>query len=302
MTARALVLRPPAKINLSLQVRSVRPDGYHDLHTLFQSIALSDRLSLTLRKGPLALESDSERAPGDSTNLVWRAAVLLWQTMGRRGAPEGVAMRLRKRIPVAAGLGGGSADAAAALAGLHALWNGRLARVELLQLAAELGSDVPFFLVGGTALGLGRGERLYPMAEVPRLSLILIVPSFGISTGDAYRWLDEDRASVGSPRPGVDSADCLDLGWPTGPVPVVNDLQASVIRRQTGISEALRALDATGARASAISGSGSAAFGVFPAGAIARAARRLQRSDWQVIVTRTLSRREALTRIGLREP
>jgi 4-diphosphocytidyl-2-C-methyl-D-erythritol kinase len=280
----------------------VRPDGFHDLRTLFQSIALSDRLGLTSRQGPLTLETDSERAPGDPTNLVWRAAVLLWQALGRRGAPEGVAMTLRKKIPVAAGLGGGSADAAAALAGLHALWNGRLARAELLHLATELGSDVPFFLVGGTALGLGRGEDLYPISEIPRLSLILIAPSFGISTNDAYRWLDEDRGAAENPGPGDDSVAQIDVGWRTGPVPLANDLQAPVIRRQTGISEALRALDATGARASAMSGSGSAVFGVFPDAAVARAARRLQRPDWQVIVTRTLSRREALTRIGLGQP
>ena len=239
MTARTLLLRPSAKINLTLRVGPVRPDGFHDLRTLFQSIALGDRLDLTPRRGPLTLETDSERAPGDSTNLVWRAAVLLWSAIGRKGAPAGVAMTLRKQIPVAAGLGGGSADAAAALAGLHALWKGRLARADLMQLAGELGSDVPFFLMGGTALGLGRGEDLYPIADIPRLNLVLIAPSFGISTSDAYRWLDEDRAAGGGRRPGDGRSNSLDLGWPTGPVPLVNDLQAPVIRRQTGISEAL---------------------------------------------------------------
>jgi 4-diphosphocytidyl-2-C-methyl-D-erythritol kinase len=294
VTGRPLVLHPSAKINLSLRVGPVRTDGFHDLRTLFQSIALGDRLSLTPRRGPLALETDSERAPADASNLVWRAAVLLWRAIGRRGAPEGVAMTLRKRIPVAAGLGGGSADAAAALAGLHTLWKGRLARADLVQLASELGSDVPFFLMGGTALGLGRGEELYPMVDIPRLRLILIAPSFGISTHDAYHWLDEDRAA----SLGDDPAGRLDLGWATGPVSLANDLQAPVIRRQAGISKALRALHRAGARVGAISGSGSAVFGVFADAVVARAARRLQQPDWQVIVTRTLSRREAMTRIG----
>lgn len=299
MIARSVVLRPSAKINLRLRVGPLRPDGFHDLRTLFQSIALDDQLTLTPRRGPLHLETDSASAPGDSTNLVWRAAVLLWLAIGRKGEPHGVAMTLRKRIPVSAGLGGGSADAAAALAGLHALWNGRLARADLLQLAAELGSDVPFFLLGGTAVGLGRGEELYVLPDIPRLSLIVIAPSFGISTRDAYRWLDQDRAAGGDSTPGAESADRLDLGWPTGPVLLVNDLQAPVSRRQAGISEALRALDRAGARAAAVSGSGSAVFGVFTGTSAADAARPLQRPDWEVLVTRTLSRREALKRIGL---
>jgi 4-diphosphocytidyl-2-C-methyl-D-erythritol kinase len=296
--SRPLVLRPSAKINLTLRVGEARPDGFHELRTLFQSIALSDRLSLTPRRGPLTLETDSDEAPGDATNLVWRAAVLLWQAIGRRGAPEGVAMTLRKQIPVAAGLGGGSADAAAALAGLQFLWKGRLGRADLLQLAGELGSDVPFFLMGGTALGLGRGEALYPIVDIPRLSLIVIAPSYGISTADAYGWLDEDRDRRSTDA----SADRLDVHWPTGPVALVNDLQAPVARREAGISDALRALQSAGARARAMSGSGSAVFGVFADAALTRAARRLQRPGWRVIVTRTLTRRQALVRIGLGEP
>jgi 4-diphosphocytidyl-2-C-methyl-D-erythritol kinase len=294
MTTRPVVLRPPAKINLSLCVGEARPDGFHELRTLFQSIAIGDRLTLTPRRGPMTFETDGA-APADSTNLVWRAATRLWRALDRPGAPHGVAITLRKRIPIAAGLGGGSADAAAALSGLHTLWRGRLCRADLLRLAADLGSDVPFFLVGGTALGLGRGEALYPMADIPRLRLIVIAPSFGIATADAYRWLDEDRR--GRSRGGA-APDALDLGWPTGAVNLENDLQTSVARRQAGITEALQALRAAGARAAAMSGSGSAVFGVFPDASRSRAADRLRRPDWRVLSTRTLSRREALARVG----
>jgi 4-diphosphocytidyl-2-C-methyl-D-erythritol kinase len=294
----SLVLRPPAKINLALSIGPRRPDGFHDVRTVMQSIGLSDRLRLVLERGPFRMTVRPAVVPADRTNLVWRAASLLWRALGRRGEPDGVRVTLDKSIPAEAGLGGGSADAAAALAGLNTLWRGRLPRRDLLDLAAELGSDVPFFLVGGTALALGRGEDVFPLADAQRLGLVLVKPSAGVSTVEAYRWLDVDRARRVGP-PAATDANTLALGWATDPFPVTNDLQAPVTRRHPDVLAALRAVEAAGARAAVMSGSGSTVFGVFSESAAPRAARKLTRTGWDVIPTTTLSRREALRRMSL---
>ena len=180
--------RPP-------QVGARRPDGYHDLQTVLQTLDLHDTVTIESRRGPFALDGDAALMPLDESNLVWRAAAALWRAAGKSGDPRGVRIRVTKRIPSRAGLGGGSSDAAAALAGLCRVWRFRLTLADLMPVAATLGSDVPFFLVGGTALGLGRGERLYPLANLPRRHVVMVLPDFGVSTPDAYRWLAEDRAS-----------------------------------------------------------------------------------------------------------
>ena len=151
------------------------------------------------RRGPFALDGDPSLMPLDPSNLVWRAAEALWQAAGKSGAARGARIRIVKRIPAQAGLGGGSSDAAAALVGLNQLWRLRLPLADLMTLAATLGSDVPFFLVGGTARGLGRGEQVQPLVNRPRRHVVLVLPDFGVSTADAYRWLAEDR----TPDPGT---------------------------------------------------------------------------------------------------
>jgi 4-diphosphocytidyl-2-C-methyl-D-erythritol kinase len=293
----SLVLRPSAKINLTLRIGPRRADGFHDVRTVMQSIALNDRLRFVTERGPFRMTVRPAVVPADRTNLVWRAAVLLWRALGRRGEPDGVRVTLEKNIPAEAGLGGGSADAAAALAGLNLLWRGRLTRRDLLDLGAELGSDVPFFLVGGTALALGRGEDVYPLADARRLGLVLIKPSIDVSTVEAYRWLDDDRARRVAPPTATGQS--LELGWATDPVALANDLQAPVGRRHPVVLEAVAALEGAGAKATAMSGSGSAVFGVFTESGVKRAARRVARKDWEVLATSTLSRREALRRMAL---
>jgi len=296
--SRTLTLHPPAKVNLTLRVGPRGDDGFHDVRTLLQTIAMSDTLRMTVRRGPFVLDTRTPGVPSDRTNLVWRAADLLWKAAGRPGDPRDVHVRLDKSIPAAAGLGGGSADAAAALAGLNLLWETRQPRREMLRIAAQLGSDVAFFLQGGTALGAGRGDEIYPVDDASRLGLIVIKPSFGVSTADAYRWLDEDRAAAvaaTNTRPPRD----LDIGWSSGPVTLGNDLEAPVARRQPVIQEMVDACFREGAQAAAMTGSGSAVFGVFSEANAKRAARRLQRPDWLVILTRTISRREAARRLGL---
>jgi 4-diphosphocytidyl-2-C-methyl-D-erythritol kinase len=289
--ARTLTLSPSAKINLTLRVGAREASGYHDVRTVLQSVALADKLRVIPRRGPFGLAVSGRGVPDDRTNLVWRAADLLWKRGGRAGDPHGVHIHLTKSIPAGAGLGGGSADAAATLVALNAMWDLKLPAQELAAVGAELGSDVPFFLCGGTAVGVGRGTEVYPLTDAPRLGVVIIKPSFSVSTADAYGWLDADRVgrSEGEARP----TRRVDLGWPTGPLVLENDLQAPVSRRHPSIGEMVEACLAQGARAALMTGSGSAVFGLFDGLAAARAARRLQRPDWLVIPTRTLNRREA---------
>ncbi len=300
--ARTLILEPSAKINLTLQVGPRRHDGYHDLCTLLQSITLHDTLTLSARRGPFGLACRTPGVPSDRSNLVWRAAEVLWAAMGREGDPRDAHIKLDKVIPSEAGLGGGSADAAAALVGLNTLWGARKSRRELTSLSARLGSDVPFFLQGGTALATGRGEDLYPVDDVERMGVIVIKPSFGVSTADAYRWLDADRAAGGSTSQSAPQAPAghpVEVGWPSRSVRLVNDLMAPVQQRHPAVRDMVEACLAAGAIAAQMSGSGSAVFGLFPEHTTARAARQLTRPDWLVLVARTQSRREAARHMGL---
>lgn len=292
----SVTLRTPAKINLTLRVGPRRPDGFHDVATLMQSIALTDTLVLTPRRGPFALSVRAPGVPSDSSNLIWRAAAALWRALGRDGEPRDAHVRLEKAIPSAAGLGGGSANAAGALVGLNRLWQGRLTLDALLPIAATIGADVPFFLIGGTAVGVGRGDELYPVEDVARLGIAILKPSFHVATADAYRWLDDDRAAG---RGDAAPARTLDVGWGMGPVQVRNDLQASVARRHSAIDEMVDACLQQGAMTAAMTGSGSVVFGVFREPAARAALRRLQRPDWLVQLTRTLTRAEARRQIGL---
>jgi 4-diphosphocytidyl-2-C-methyl-D-erythritol kinase len=296
--SQSVLLRASAKVNLTLRVGPRRDDGYHDVQTLLQSLALADTVKVTGRSGPFGLLCRAPGVPGDRSNLIWRAAEALWHALGRSGEPRDAHVRLDKQIPVAAGLGGGSADAAAALVGLNLIWNGRLSRRELVSIAATLGADVPFSLVGGTAMGLGRGEEVYPLEDVTRLGVIVIKPSFGVSTAEAYGWLDADR-EAGVETPVDRRRQEVEVGWPAGPVPLINDLQAPVARRHPAVDELVSALVSQGAMAAAMSGSGSAVFGLFSESAAPRAVARLQRPDRLVLLTRTIGRREALRRIGL---
>jgi len=295
--SRTVVLRPPAKINLTLRVGPLRGDGFHDVRTLLQSIALSDTLTVTARRGPFALAAGGPGVPTDETNLVSRAAAALWRALGRDGEPRDAHVKLVKQIPLAAGLSGGSADAAAALVALNVVWEGRRSRRDLARIGGTLGADVPFFLQGGTALGAGRGDEIYPVDDAERLGVVIIKPSFGVATADAYRWLDEDRAAGVADAPAVSRE--VDLGWAAGPIALVNDLQGPVARRHAPVDDIVDTLAKAGALGAAMTGSGSAVFGLFPEAQAPRAARRLKRADWLVQVTRTLSRREAARRIGL---
>jgi 4-diphosphocytidyl-2-C-methyl-D-erythritol kinase len=284
-----LVVRAHAKVNLDLRVLGSRPDGYHELRTVFQTIEVHDVLVCATRPGPLTLKSRAAGVPLDETNLVWLAAAALWKALGRPGKPRDAIITIRKNIPVSAGLGGGSADAAAALHALGKLWGG--APLTLLrEVAGGIGADVPFFLSGGTALGLGRGEEIYPLVDLPPHWVVVVRPPFGVSTAEAYSWYDEDRAAgIREPR----ELQMLPVPWPTRAAQMVNDLEPPVLRRHPEIATLKADLKDAGAIASAMSGSGSAVFGLFRTrSAAAKAVRPLSRGGARAMLTRTLTRAE----------
>jgi 4-diphosphocytidyl-2-C-methyl-D-erythritol kinase len=186
---RRIVLEAPAKINLYLEVGPRRPDGYHPVHTVMQAVELCDSVEIELEQGGREIEIEVDgNAPAGDDNLCVAAAEAYLEWLKK---PLGMRIRLKKRIPNAAGLGGGSSDAAAVLRGLHLLLQGDLGQEELFGLAASLGSDVPFFLIGGTALAQGRGEQIFPLVQAPPLPILLANPGIELSTRLVYEKFDD---------------------------------------------------------------------------------------------------------------
>ena len=284
-----LRVRAHAKVNLDLRVLGVRSDGYHELRTVFQTIELHDTLVCAEQPGPFTLKCRTPGMPLDARNLVWKAAAALWTALGRAGEIRDTVVQIDKKIPVEAGLGGGSADAAAALMALSRLWGG--APLTLLrEVGATIGADVPFFLSGGTALGLGRGEEIYPLVDLPPHFVVIVRPPFGVSTAEAYAWYDEDRASG---EREIREFQMLPVPWPTRAAQMINDLEPPVMRRHQEIGTLKQQLRDLGATAAAMSGSGSAIFGLFRSRQAAeRAVKPLSRNGSKALVTRTLSRAE----------
>jgi 4-diphosphocytidyl-2-C-methyl-D-erythritol kinase len=280
----SVTLRAFAKINLSLRVSAARADGFHDVRTILQAIDLFDRVTCVARRGPFQIRCDMPGVPADRTNLVWKGAQLLWEAAGRDGDARDAVVILRKNIPMQAGLGGGSSDAAAALLGLRRLWKLRVPDERIHALAATLGSDVPFFLVGGTALGLGRGEEVYPLENLPRYRVVLVVPPFGIATKDAYEWFDG--------RNWTSSVSYLSDTWLGRTTPLVNELEAPVAARHPVITQLKQRFTERGALVAAMSGSGSTVFGIFNSDSAAhRAARAFTKEGARVVAARFLPRR-----------
>jgi 4-diphosphocytidyl-2-C-methyl-D-erythritol kinase len=270
-------VRAFAKINLSLRVLGTRPDGYHELRTIFQSIALHDTLTIRAQRGPFRLTCDDPACPSDAANLVWRAVDCMWMAAGRKGAPRDIAIDLVKRIPLQAGLGGGSSDAAAALRALGRLW--RVDDSAVRRAAVELGADIPFFFEGGTVLGLERGDLLFPLIDRAPSWVVLALPGFGVSTKEAFGWWDASRPARPTPS---------DL---SAPADLVNDLEVHVAAHHPEIRRIVRALERAGASQAAMSGSGSAVYGIFPRrGNAERAAAVLATRSRRTVVTKTLSR------------
>jgi 4-diphosphocytidyl-2-C-methyl-D-erythritol kinase len=250
-----------AKVNLFLRVLAREGDGFHSLETLFCLLSLADELEAERVEGTgVTLEvSGAETGPAED-NLAVRAATMVLDGTGR---PFGVRLKLSKRIPVRSGLGGGSSDGAAALLAVNALAGNPVPRHELLQYAARLGSDVPFFLSGAPlALGWGHGERLLRLPPLPPAPALLLLPARGVSTAEAYRWVDEGRRL--SERRGAVALDLDALsGWGTVGRLAGNDFESVVFGRHPEIKESFEQLAATRPLLCRMSGSGSALFAIY---------------------------------------
>jgi 4-diphosphocytidyl-2-C-methyl-D-erythritol kinase len=281
----------PAKVNLVLRVGPARPDGYHDLLSLMVPLDLGDRVEVRVgrRAGPVTCRVLGHRELDGAANLAARAA----EAFRRRfSVDRAMAIRIEKRVPITAGLGGGSSDAAAVLRCLaRAFWIRDAAALRGVGLS--IGSDVPFFLGPGPAWVAGRGERLRP-AAVPRLELVLLYPrdpALAIRAADAYRWLDEDRRD----RPVA----ALPRAAPWRPTLVGNDLQPPCVARHPFLDRLLERLSGAGATATLMSGSGPTVFGLFAGRAQARhAARALGAAagvDVEVHLARTVTRQPGVS-------
>lgn len=254
----AVTVRTPAKINLGLEVGARRPDGYHSVATVYQAVSLYDDVTATA-SDELSISADGEQAeavPRDASNLAARAAVLVAR---RAGVEPRVHLHIRKGIPVAGGMAGGSADGAAALVACDALWRADLGRATLLELAAQLGSDVPFLLLGGTAVGMGRGERLTPALARGQFHWVLAISDEGLSTPAVYSECDRLRDGLVVPEPRV--ADVLMAALRAGdPVglgrALSNDLQGAACSLRPRLRQILEAGEEYGALGSIVSGSG----------------------------------------------
>jgi 4-diphosphocytidyl-2-C-methyl-D-erythritol kinase len=261
-----------AKINLCLHVMGKRPDGYHELRTIFQAISLHDTLELSISPGSSAIElglsSNDETLLGPQ-NLVVRALDAITREIGFRGSVDA---HLDKKIPVARGLGGGSSDAAAALIGMLRLTARQIPLPRLMEIAASLGADVPFFLFGGRALAVNRGDEIYPLPNTPKQTVLVVSPrDIGVPTKDAYEWISTELTKPAKP-PKIWGF-CA-LCWSRRGAGLSNDFEGPVFRRHPRLGEIRDALLKRGAADAALAGSGSAVFGVFRNPAQARRAAR----------------------------
>ncbi|GAT08313.1 4-diphosphocytidyl-2C-methyl-D-erythritol kinase [Mycolicibacterium novocastrense] len=259
----SVTVRVPGKVNLYLEVGDRRDDGYHELTTVFHAVSLLDEITVS-NADMLSLELSGEGAeslPADERNLAWQAAELMAEHVGR--APD-VAISIDKSIPVAGGMAGGSADAAAVLVAMNTLWELGVPRRDLHTLAARLGSDVPFALHGGTALGTGRGEELATVLARTTFHWVLAFADGGLSTPAVFAEIDRLRDSAGSgrePPPRLDDAEpvlaALASGDPAQLAPLLgNDLQPAALSLDPGLRRTLRAGAEAGALAGIVSGSG----------------------------------------------
>jgi 4-diphosphocytidyl-2-C-methyl-D-erythritol kinase len=270
-----------AKVNLYLRILAREASGYHQIETIFLRLALADEVVVRTGVAGRTLDCRGADVGPLERNLAWRAAMALRDA----GGPDTFAIEIDKRIPVRAGLGGGSADAAAVLRALNSLSENPLPDEELLALAATLGADVPFLTSDAVmALAWGRGDRMRALDPPPSLPVVLLVPPFPISTADAYAWLDAyGRAPAPAPR--LWHSDDF-VGWPALASLAHNDFETVVSARHPEVSELVRELRYLGASPAMMSGSGSTVFGVFreevpPDERIG--------GDARVIVSRTLS-------------
>jgi 4-diphosphocytidyl-2-C-methyl-D-erythritol kinase len=285
----ALTVPSYAKINLGLEVLGVREDGYHELRTIFQTVDLHDDVVIRPRKQGVSVRCAHPGVPNDLTNLAARAAIAL-QRYARLG--RGVAITIEKRIPVGGGLGGGSSNAASVLLALDALWGLGLGVAGLAPIARRLGADVPFFLFGGTALGIARGDEIYPLAGQVRASCVIVDPGRPVSTAAVFKQVD---ATLTHRENGsrISGFVMRDWGGGAGYSLLSNDLETAALDVAPGLEEQVRRIRSLlvreGAVQASLSGSGSSYYGLFDEARQARRARlALVAEGFAAVVCRTL--------------
>lgn len=283
-----LHIKTPAKINLGLWITGKREDGFHELETLFQMVGLYDELEFENGGDGVALTCNRDDIPTDGSNLVVRAVEALRErTPG--GKDRHCRIHLEKHIPSGAGLGGGSGNAAGTLLALNHLWDLRLSREDLLPIAAELGSDVPFFLGTPTAIGRGRGEKLTPVKTASTFSVLLLYPRLSVSTAEVYNHLNlkltsmENNISILTEF--FSQSDITRLG-----ACLHNDLEPVVLKRFKKVREAWEFLRAQNAQGVLVSGSGSTVFAIFSDARQANQAQaQCNAGNWDTFLTETVS-------------
>jgi 4-diphosphocytidyl-2-C-methyl-D-erythritol kinase len=283
-----------AKINLSLRVLGKRDDGYHEIETIFQTVSLHDQLTFSSKDDEsLELSCDDSNIPVDENNLVIRAAKALRESFNiKRGAK----IYLEKKIPSPGGLGGGSSDAAIALLGLVHLWEIETEKKELENIGKSLGTDVPFFFTGGTALGTGLGTEMTPLDDVPKKELLIITPNVNVSTAEAYKVLNATRLTK------KNSASILARSRWRGMVAdsiqsqLHNDFESVIFLLEPEIKRVKNALIALGSSGTLMSGSGASVFGIFDNKEMRKRANEFlsHENSWKVFVCSTLSHEDYL--------
>jgi 4-diphosphocytidyl-2-C-methyl-D-erythritol kinase len=272
----------PAKVNLYLRVLRKREDGYHDILSLMQRIDLCDEMTFKPTGGGIAVHCPGTTLPEDEGNIVTRAAAAFFSRIGAR--PE-IDITLRKRIPVAAGLGGGSSNAATTLMTLNEIYGSPLTREELMKIGMVLGADVPFFIFEKTSWASGIGDRLQESPPLPSLQFLLVNPGFEISTKSVYQGLNLGltKQAINYSIPRFSTVDDLVRG-------ITNDLESVTIRLHPVLDQIKALLMKNGARGALMSGSGPTVFGIFPDGESARRAQRMlgQGTRWLVFGAKSL--------------
>lgn len=301
MFGATLTLPAFAKINLSLRVLGKRPDGYHEIQTVLQTISLHDTLRFTVTDAPhIVLARDDRRVPSGAENLVCRAAAALQRQFRSR---QGAYIVLEKKIPTEAGLGGGSSDAAMTLLALAHLWQMRATEDDLLEIAGSLGADVPFFLRGGTALGTGIGKHVNALSDAGDKFLLVIKPNAGISTAAAYQALNAPSLTSAEAKTILSSSQGGEFFDNRDSNALQNDFEAVAFGLEPEIARAKASLIRAGAGAALLAGSGSAVFGIFDGrDAQKRAIQTIElEAGWRVFPCRTVGRsqyRSAMSSAG----
>jgi 4-diphosphocytidyl-2-C-methyl-D-erythritol kinase len=315
----SVTVRSFAKINLGLYIGPPRPDGFHELRTVYQTIGLYDRITVGVRPGAgIEIQSEDSRVPTDATNTCYR---IVERAMAALGAKGRVTVEIEKRLPVQGGLGGASANAVATLLALERALKKRLPQADRLRIAAEVGSDLPLFLVGGTALGVERGEAVFPLPDLPAIPCVIVTPEIGVSTPRAFADWDRkvaEKLTVSAPSDRINRFGHVLSAWlsdasgasarsrsraesplldlvRTG---IENDFERVVFPQYPELRDFKSVLEGAGALYASLSGSGSALYGLFRTrDAAKRAVARLKKAGVPAQATSTMTRRQYWKRI-----